>query len=199
MLAGGAGRRLGSAGASGGPGAGAPSKAVAKLAGRPLVAYPLAALAEVCARLAVICKRATVLPAIGAAERWEEPDEPRHPLTGIVHALEHAQAPVLVCAADMPFVTPDVLRALVDAPADPPAVVAATERGLEPLLALYRPAALPCLHAAPQRESLRATVAGLDPVLVPVAERVARSVNTPADLATAEAELGARATAGERA
>lgn len=196
MLAGGAGRRLGSAAASGARGPGAPSKAAAELVGRPLVAYPLAALAEVCARLAVICKRATVLPAIGAAERWEEPDEPRHPLTGIVHALERAKAPVLVCAGDMPFVTPRVLRALLDSPADPPAAVAATDRGLEPLLALYRPAALPWLHAAPPGEALKATVAELDPVLVPVAERLARSVNTPADLATAEAELRARATAG---
>lgn len=155
-------------------------------------------MTEVCARLAVICKRATVLPAIGAAERWEEPDEPRHPLTGIVHALERARAPVLVCAADMPFVTPDVLRALLDIPADRPAAVGATDRELEPLLALYRPAALPSLRAAPPGEPLRATVAELDPVLVPVAERAARSVNTPSDLAAAEDELRARATAGER-
>ncbi len=185
MLAGGAGRRLG----SGGPGSAPPSKAAAKLAGRPLVAYPLAALAEFCARVAVVCKRATLLPGIGAAERWNEPDEPRHPLTGIVHALERAQAPVLVCAADMPFVTPDVLRAFIDASADR-AAVAATDRGLEPLLALYRPAALPCLRAAPRGEPLRQTVAELDPVLVPVAERFTRSVNTPADLAMAQAARG---------
>ncbi len=189
MLAGGAGRRLDSPAAS----ARAPSKAAAELVGRPLIAYPLGALAEVCARLAVICKRATVLPAIGAAERWDEPDEPRHPLTGIVHALERAQAPVLVCAADMPFVTPEVLRALLDAPGDRAAALAATDRGLEPLLALYRPAALPGLQAAPPGEALGPTVAELDPVLVPVAEGLTRSVNTPADLAMAQAELGARA------
>ena len=169
------------------------SKAAAELLGRPLVAYPLAALAEVCTRLAVICKRASVMPAIGAAERWNEPDEPRHPLTGIVHALERAQAPVLVCAADMPFVTPEVLRALLDAPGGRAAALAATDRGLEPLLALYRPSALPRLHAAPPGAALRLTVAELDPVLVPVAESLTRSVNTPADLARAEAELRTRA------
>ncbi len=77
----------------------------------PLVAYPLGALAEVCGRLAVVCKRQAALPEIGPAERWEEPEEPRHPLTGLVHALERAQAPVVVCAVDMPFVTPEALRA----------------------------------------------------------------------------------------
>lgn len=147
----------------------------------------------------MICKRATLLPAIGAAERWNEPDEPRHPLTGVLHALERARAPVLVCAADMPFVTRDVLQALLDAPAGPPAAIAATDRGLEPLLALYRPAALPRLQAAPPGEPLRQTVAELHPVLVPVAEGLARSVNTPADLAAAQAELGSRAEAERRA
>ena len=87
VLAGGEGRRLGSG-----------SKAAAQLAGRPLVEYPLEALADVCERVAVVCKRGTCLPELTGVERWDEPDEPRHPLTGIVHALETAAAPVLICA-----------------------------------------------------------------------------------------------------
>jgi molybdenum cofactor guanylyltransferase len=193
VLAGGAGRRLVHAG-----GNRPVSKPAAPLEGRPLVAYPLGALAGVCDRLAVVCKRETVLPPIDSAERWEEPDEPRHPLTGIVHALERTQAPTLVCAADMPFVTPEVLRALLAAVGEAPAAVAATGRGLEPLLALYRPAALPGLRAAPPEDPLRTTVAGLEPARVPVAEEVARSVNTVDDLAEAEAALRARAIAPAR-
>jgi molybdenum cofactor guanylyltransferase len=193
VLAGGAGRRLSPGGAAASSRV-VMSKAAALLGGRPLVAYPLAVLAEVCDRLAVVCKRRTALPEVGFAERWEEPEEPLHPLAGIRHALERAQGPVLVCAADMPFVIPEVLRALLAAGNAPQrvAVVAATARGVEPLLALYRPAALPGLSHAPPGEPLRATVTRLDPVLVPVAESVARSVNTPADLAAAEAELGQR-------
>src|SRR4051812_34291971 len=91
------------------------SKAGALLAGRPLIHYPLTALGETCETVAVICKESTVLPETASAERWNEPAEPRHPLTGIVHALERARAPVLVCAADMPWVTPDACRTLLAA------------------------------------------------------------------------------------
>ena len=59
----------------------------------------------------------TELPDLPGTERWDEPDEPRHPLTGIVHALATAGGPVLVCAADMPFVTADACRTLLQAAA----------------------------------------------------------------------------------
>ena len=89
VLAGGSGSRL------------AGAKPTALLAGRPLIAFPLAALAELCDPVAVICKRGTELPELEAGvERWEEPDEPRHPITGIIHALERAEAPVVVLASD---------------------------------------------------------------------------------------------------
>ena len=47
------------------------SKPAAMLAGRPLIAYPIAALWEVCDRVAVACKRHTELPPLpSAVERW---------------------------------------------------------------------------------------------------------------------------------
>ena len=76
VLAGGRGSRFGRA-----------SKPAALLAGRPLASYPVEALGAVCDRVAVVCKRGTKLPDLNGAERWDEPDEPRHPLAGIVHAL----------------------------------------------------------------------------------------------------------------
>jgi molybdenum cofactor guanylyltransferase len=183
VLAGGAGRRLGTR-----------SKAAVPLGGRPLVSYPLAALASVCPRLAVVCKPDTELPELPDAERWDEPDEPRHPLTGIVHALERAEAPVLVCAADMPFVTGDACRTLVAAAAaGGPAVVAASEGVLQPVFALYAPAALERLRAAPADAALTATVESLDPVRVGLPPGVVRSVNTPEDLTEAKAALIAEA------
>lgn len=172
---------------------------------RPLAAYPLEALAQVCDRVAVVCKRETVLPAIGAAERWDEPDEPRHPLVGIVHALERAGRPILVCAADMPYVTASACRELIAAAeaggasiarrgAAAKSAVGVGEGGLEPLLGLYVPAALPALRAAPADAPLRATIESLDPIRVEVPGRCLRSVNTPADLAAAAASLGAGET-----
>ena len=106
--------------------------------------------------MAVVCKADTALPPLpDGVERWDEPDEPRHPLTGIIHALERAQtAPVLVCAADMPFVTPETLRALAASRRTRPAVVATNDGTLTPVLALYRPAALRALREAGEGEAL---------------------------------------------
>jgi molybdopterin-guanine dinucleotide biosynthesis protein A len=179
VLAGGAGRRLG-----------AGSKPAALVGDRPLVSYPLAALASVCERVAVVCKPDTQLPELPDAERWDEPPEPRHPITGIVHALERAGGPVLVCAADMPFVTGDACRTLMNAAgAGGPAVVAVSAGTLQPVFGLYAPAALEPLRAAPEGEALTATVEALDPVRVALPPGIVRSVNTPQDLAEAKDAL----------
>jgi molybdenum cofactor guanylyltransferase len=180
VLAGGAGSRLGAA-----------SKPGALLAGRPLVAYPLAALAAVCSRVAVVCKASTSLPAFEGVERWDEPDAPRHPLTGIVYALERAGEPVLVCAADMPFVTADACRSLLTAPQKSVAVVAAAEGVLQPVFAVYAPGALESLRAAPEDAPLTRTVEALDPTRVALPPQVVASVNTPEELAEAERLLAA--------
>ena len=175
LLAGGSGTRLGKG-----------SKPGAALAGRTLIAYPLAALAAVCDRVAVVCKPDTELPELPGAERWDEPAEPRHPLTGIVHALVTAEAPVLICAADMPFVTSDACRTLLGAVATAPAVVAVAEGVLQPTFGLYAPAALERLRAAAPGEPLSRTVESLDPVHVALPGPLLRSVNTPEDLLAAE-------------
>lgn len=183
ILAGGAGRRLGVR----------RGKPAAELAGRPLVSYPLAALGAVCERVAVVCKADTVLPDLdGLAERWDEPAEPRHPVAGIVYALERAEAPVLVCAADMPFVTPDACASLLAAAGSSggaPAAVAVADGRLQPVLGVYAPAALERLRAAAPDAPLTQTVESLGAVRVALPPAVVRSVNTPEELAAAEAEL----------
>src|SRR5215213_10959902 len=90
VLAGGLGRRLGG------------DKAIVELEGRALVLYPLDALHEVCDDVAVVAKRDTLLPPLaGVADLWIEPDEPRHPLVGVAHALGLAVGrPVLVVPVD---------------------------------------------------------------------------------------------------
>ena len=174
VLAGGAGRRMGGA------------KAARMLGGRPLAAYPAAALAQVCDLVAIVAKPGTELPDIEGVERWDdEPAEPRHPLTGIVHALERASGePVLICAADMPFVTPETLKALAAAGTTAIAVAGGV---LQPVLGLYSADALAALKQAEENAPLTRTVEALEPRLVPVAPAEVRSVNTPGDLADAEA------------
>jgi molybdopterin-guanine dinucleotide biosynthesis protein A len=178
VLAGGLGTRMGSG-----------SKPATPLAGKPLLDRPLEALAPVCERVAVVCKRHTELPALApGVERWDEPDEPRHPLTGIVHALDRADGPVLVCAADMPFVRADTLRELAGRLGGRMAVVGRADGWLQPLLAAYAPAAREGLAGAAPGGRLTDAVRGLEPLVVDVPEREAVSVDTPEALRRA-AEL----------
>ena len=174
ILAGGAGRRMGGA------------KATRMLGGRPLAAYPAAALSQVCDRVAIVAKPGAELPNLPGVERWDdEPEEPRHPLTGIVHALERAGGEaVLICAADMPFVTPAALRTLAA-----PGVTAVAIAGgvLQPVLGLYMPDTLAALKRAEPDAPLTRTVEALGPELVPLPPDEARSIDTPEDLASAEA------------
>jgi molybdopterin-guanine dinucleotide biosynthesis protein A len=176
VLAGGLGRRMGT------------PKATAPLGGRPLIAYPLEALASVCGHVVVVAKRDTELPP--GLDRWDEPDEPRHPIAGITHALERANAPILVCAADMPFVLPGALETIAAALRDGRrAVVASADGEIEPLLAAYAPEALATLRAAAPDAALRRIAESLDPVRVEVAAETVFNVNTPEDLAEAERRL----------
>ena len=178
ILAGGLGRRLGA------------PKATAELGGRPLISYPLAALQSVCERVVVVCKRDTELPAELDAERWEEPDDPRHPVAGITHALERADGPILVCGADMPFVTPDACGLIADElRPGMKAAVAFSGGRLEPLMAAYASEALEVLRLAPDDEPLTRTVESLMPITVDLDARMVFNVNTPEDLAEAERRL----------
>ncbi len=189
VLAGGVGRRMGG------------GKATVPLHGKPLLAYPVAALQTLLPEVVVVAKRDTELPALPGIPIWTEPDEPRHPLTGIVHALAQTDGrAVLVCAGDMPFATTALVRMLVDADAQgSPAVVPRTQHGLQPLLARYEPQALAPLAAALAAPlgPLRATVAALAPRELPCEdERLFFNVNVPEDLLTAAALLDRGPPAG---
>ncbi|MEA2449478.1 MAG: molybdenum cofactor guanylyltransferase [Thermoleophilaceae bacterium] len=153
------------------------------LAGRPLVAHVADALAAACDQVVVVAKADSELPALPGVERWDEPAEPRHPAAGIAYALERAGAPLLVCAADMPFVTAAACRALIEA-AGP--AVAVAEGRLQPLLAVYEPAAARSLRAAAEAgEPLTRAVERLAPLRVELPAALVRSVDTPEDLDSA--------------
>jgi len=171
ILAGGAGSRLGGV-----------SKAMLELDGRPLAVHVAEVLAQVCELVAIVCKPDTELPQIAGVDRLDEPAEPRHPLTGIVHALEQAAGPVLVCAVDMPWVTADACRSLLDAAPGAPAAVAVGDGEMCPVFAVYAPDALTTLRSAPAGAPLRETVDALDPARVALPPALLRSVNEPADV-----------------
>ena len=179
VIAGGAGRRIGG------------SKALTALAGRPLISYPLAALRAVLDEVVVVAKASTLLPELEET-LWIEPEEPQHPLLGIVEALRRAGGrPVLIAACDMPLLDEATVRMLAAAdPQGAPAVIAADERGLQPLLGCYQPDALPRLvgNLAAARP-LRELVEELEPRIVHVPSERLFNVNSAADLEYAEALL----------
>jgi molybdopterin-guanine dinucleotide biosynthesis protein A len=183
VLAGGAGRRIGG------------GKATVALNRRPLISYPLEAVWRALGNVAIVAKLDTELPNVPGAAVWIEPPQPRHPLTGIVHALSLAEGrPVLVCAGDMPFVTPELIRSIAwTDPGPAPAVVARSQGQLQPLLACFRPAALrPLAEAARDPNiALRDAVAALHPCPYEVDDaELLFNVNTPDDLLQAAAMLG---------
>jgi molybdopterin-guanine dinucleotide biosynthesis protein A len=150
VLAGGASRRMGR------------DKAALAVDGETLAARAARRLLVVCPRVAIADGGRGLVPGLPCL-----PDAPgAGPAAGILGAArEWPGHPLLVLACDLPRVSEALLRELVrllpvtpvtaggeaGAAADPDWVVPRWERGLEPLCALYRPAALAALAAAVER------------------------------------------------
>src|SRR5947209_4121921 len=122
VLAGGHGRRLGGA------------KATVELCGRPLITYPLAAINQVLDEVVVLAKATTRLPSLPGSTVWIERDIRQHPLVGLLEALSLAGGrTVIVCALDLPLVTPQFVQSLMRS--DPaPATIASHHGEIQPLL-----------------------------------------------------------------
>lgn len=179
ILAGGPGLRIGG------------DKEVVALRGRALLRYPLEALRAAVRDVAVISKSQTLLPRMEGVMVWIEPDEPLTPMLGIVEALSLAGGrSVLVCPADYPFVSSELLRRLAGTPPKRhKAVVAAHDGVPQPLLGCYQPSSVPLLADAIQQDiALSDALAQLNPLLVEVADELELfDVDTPDDLLQAAA------------
>jgi molybdenum cofactor guanylyltransferase len=177
VLAGGRARRMGGV------------KPAALLGGRPLIAYTLDAVRGAGLSPVVVARPDTPLPRLDAPV-IHDGDEVVHPFTGVVTALDHAAAPVVVVGADMPFLTSGLVAAL----AAHEGLVACRARGiLQPLCARYAPAVRDALAAAAASGGpMRSTLESLAPAVLDVDPEQVASVNTPEDLAAAEARLSGR-------
>lgn len=182
VLAGGASRRFGT------------PKATALLNGRTLIEYPLTAMREAGLPVLVVAKAGSELgPAVAGVSVLREPATPRHPLRGIVTALEHVGGPIVTCACDMPFVSAELIAWLASLGDD--LAIAETGGRPQPMLGRYTPAVLPVLRDAlagerPVHEAVRAAGARMlgSELLAAFGDTalLALDIDTPGDLATAE-------------
>ena len=190
-------------------------KTLLALDGRTLVARVCDAVGEVCEATVVVTNRPEALEGAGLPDGVTVlRDEVAYqgPLGGLVTALGAATTEwVLAVAADMPHLESDIVRALWEARDGSDVVVPITEKGHEPLLALYRVAA--CLPVAREvLDSGRRRLVAIFPKVI-VAEvplealrqadpdlRSLLNVNTPADLADAREAVrpSPRASGGSR-
>ena len=169
-------------------------------AGRPILSRPLDALDARATRILIVTSaaRAPEFPAarIGSKARVVLDAYPdRGPLGAIVTALEaEPDAALLVLAGDMPHVSIALLGALIDrhSRTASQATVPSSARGLEPLCAVYSPAARASLSAAlaSGELSLQSALRGLHVDVMPAKEVAAfgdpdtlfRNINAPGDL-----------------
>ena len=168
-------------------------KALAELASRPLVARVVSTVGSAGLDPVVVAKPDSPLPKLDCRV-LTEPQEPRHPLTGVLAALgASAGRGVVAIACDMPLVPAKLLGWL--AQLEEPVAVCEVGGRLEPLLGRYSPQVAEQLaDSLAAGASMRDAVAALDPFVI-AEERVARfgdpariffNVNSPDDLEQAE-------------
>jgi molybdopterin-guanine dinucleotide biosynthesis protein A len=194
VQAGGQGRRLGAA------------KALAELAGRPLIEHVLAQVGGLGCECLITTNQPEELAYLGL-RMVSDPADSAGALTGLGTALRAAAGErALVVGCDMPFVRPRLAQYLIglaEQEAGEEIVVPLWRRGLEPLLSVYPKSALPAvdevigtgsqrlhdlldlcpLHIVPLQELMRLDPEGLSFF----------NVNTPEDMVRAE-EICARLT-----
>lgn len=185
LLAGGAGARIGG------------DKAMTLLAGVPLISHVARVLTPSVKGLAVVGDapaaqhlKAVDLSDVGAARRG--------PLYGVSAALGWAQAGraqwLALAPCDTPFLPDDFVARLRAAAEAEGAVIAyaKTESGMHPLASVWRVDAQAGLDAmlAQRHPPVHTAIAALGGVGVAFWEAELANVNTPEDLAAAEARLG---------
>lgn len=190
VLAGGLARRMGG------------DKAGTLVAGRPLISYAIESLREAGLEPLVVTKTdrtITTVPGLGKLREVFEPEQPRHPLLGVLTALEQAEGrDVIVIACDMPLLPPAFLTWL--AATGPGTVVPRVGGRLQPLAARYASTAGPAIRREIERGgSMIEAIEALD--FTVLEERQLRdfgdptqmfeNVNSPEDVRRVERLLGA--------
>jgi molybdopterin-guanine dinucleotide biosynthesis protein A len=185
-------------------------KAVADLAGTPMVRRVADRLAGVVDELVVNCRAdqrdplAAALDGLDPAPRFAvDPEPDRGPMAGIMTGLRAVEAPyAAVVACDMPFVDPGFLAHLFERAAGHDAAVPRPDEWFQPTQAVYRadPMANACAAALDRGEGrivapleeLDAVTVGRDEIERHASPDTFENCNTPAEFAAAAERLGGR-------
>jgi molybdopterin-guanine dinucleotide biosynthesis protein A len=184
VLIGGAGSRLGG------------DKHLRELGGEPLAWWVLDAARHAHLEPLLVAKHGTPLGRLaGECEVLIEKSPDRHPLIGVIAALEQTGEPLVVAPCDVPLVPAALLRRLAEASG--PTIVSGPG-GTEPLLGRFEPASLELLgRTVAAGASARAAVAQLGAAEIGAAlleqhgdpASYLRNLNTPDELGILDREL----------
>ncbi|HHN79140.1 MAG TPA: molybdenum cofactor guanylyltransferase, partial [Phycisphaerales bacterium] len=159
-------------------------KLIEPVRGQPLAAYPVDALRAVFGpRVALVGACDPAVAALGDAI-IPDPYPGTGPAGGILAALEHSKQPVFVLSGDLPAISADHVRAVLQAGSDhpdSPVCMAMTDRP-QPCIALYRPGAVGAIRGAVQSGRGLLSAVGSECTRVPIDAGAAVNVNRPGDL-----------------
>jgi molybdopterin-guanine dinucleotide biosynthesis protein A len=170
-------------------------KATVLLDGKPLIAHVFDVAKRVFTDIMVVSSLHTAVDGIKARVVKDILPLPGS-LTGIVSALIASDTDyVFVLGGDMPFITAEAMRYVVEAAAGEDIIIPRTEGGLEPMHALYRRSCISPMLAALGRGHMKITgllallqvkVLPPDPVFFNRGVSVFMNINTEEDLRRAE-------------
>ena len=113
-------------------------KALLVLDGRPLIAHVASTLQAVCEHVVLSANDSQLYQFLGL-ETIEDDYAERGPLGGIYSALAHSLTPaVFILACDTPYVSPELVRYIVDYHSDADAKIPSMKGNLHPLCGMYR-------------------------------------------------------------
>lgn len=157
-------------------------KAAAPLAGRPMLQWVVDALAGVCEEIVIVAALGQELPAVATevpVTIARDLYAAKGPLAGLVSGFQAVRHPLcFAVSCDVPLVRPELVGVLAEAASGHDIACPLVGGFMEPLVAVYRPAAcFPVFRDFVERDILKITAAFGPLDLVLVAESDVRSAD----------------------
>ena len=123
----------------------------------------------------------------------------KSPMVGIVSALVYSHNPyVYVCACDMPYLNEDAIRYIIESIDGKDIIIPKTNKGFEPLSAIYNRACISCMFTLIEHNKLKISkvfpgltmnILGDNPIFYNKGRSVFTNINTLEDLETVKNDI----------